>query len=49
MDLKQVLVVIEPESEKQPALENVLLLVKYQNFDITLISCDYTQYLVEDY
>ena len=49
MDLKQVLVVVEPESETQPALEKVLVLARYQNFDITLMSCDYTQYLVEGY
>jgi len=49
MGLNNVLVVIEPDSETQPALEKVLVLAKYQSFDVTLISCDYTQYLVEGY
>jgi universal stress protein E len=49
MDLKNVVVVIEPNSETQPALEKVLVLSRYQSFDVTLVSCDYTQYLVEGY
>lgn len=49
MGLNNVLVVIEPDSETQPALEKVIVLARYQSFDVTLISCDYTQYLVEGY
>ncbi len=49
MDLKTVLVVIEPDSESQPALDKVLNLAKRESFDLKLISCDYTQYLVEGY
>ena len=48
-EIKRVLVVIEPEQEHQPALDRVLQLEKLVDFDIKLIACDYTQYLVEGY
>lgn len=49
LDLKQVMVVVDPEQEAQPALEKVLQLARRDDFDITLISVEYTQYLVEGY
>ena len=49
MDLKTVLVVIDPDSEQQPTLEKVLVLAKSSGFRLRLLSCDYTQYLVEGY
>lgn len=49
LNLKQVLVVVDPEQEEQPALDKVLALEKLADFDITLLSCGYTQYLVEGY
>jgi universal stress protein E len=49
MELNKVLVVIEPDTETQPALEKVLVLARLQSFSIKLISVDYTQYLVEGY
>lgn len=48
-DLKKVLVVIDTDHEKQLALERVLQLAKLSDFEIRLISCDYTRYLVEGY
>ncbi len=48
-DIKKVIVVIDPDSESQPALTKVLVLAKLMDFDIKLIACDYTQYLVEGY
>ncbi len=48
-EIKKVIVVIEPDSESQPALEKVLLLAKLMELEIELIACDYTQYLVEGY
>lgn len=47
--LKNVLVVLDPDQEEQPALEKVLALAKLEDFNITLLSCEYTQYLVEGY
>ncbi len=49
MVLNNVLVVIDPDSEEQPTLAKALLLAKVQPFRIRLLSCDYTQYLVEGY
>jgi len=49
IDFKKVIVVIDPDSETQPALDKVLHLAKRVDFDLKLISCDYTQYLVEGY
>lgn len=49
LNLKKALVVIDPDSEHQPALDKVLVLEKYINLEIKLIACDYTQYLVEGY
>ncbi len=47
--LDKVLVVIEPGNEQQPALDKVLHLAKKVEFDLLLVACDYTQYLVEGY
>jgi universal stress protein E len=49
LNLKRVLVVVDPDQEEQTALEKVLTLEKVADFDITLLSCGYTQYLVEGY
>lgn len=49
LDLKNVLVVLDPDQEDQPALDKVLRLAKLADFNITLLSCEYTQYLVEGY
>ena len=49
MKVQKVLVVIDPEQETQPALDRVLSLEHLAEIDITLIACDYTEYLVEGY
>jgi len=49
LNLKKVLVVIEPDKEDQPALDKVLALEKLVELEIKLVACDYTQYLVEGY
>lgn len=48
-EINKVMVVIDPDQESQPALEKVLVLAKLMNFELKLIACDYTQYLVEGY
>lgn len=48
-DLKKVVVVVDPEQEEQPALDKVLTLAKLADFELVLLSCEYTQYLVEGY
>jgi universal stress protein E len=49
LELKNVVVALDPQQEQQPALDKVLTLAKLADFDITLISSEYTQYLVEGY
>jgi len=49
LKLKNVAVVLDPQQEQQPALDKVLTLARLADFDITLISAEYTQYLVEGY
>ena len=49
LKLKKVLVVVDPEQESQPALDKVLVLAHREDFDIILLACDYTDYLVEGY
>lgn len=49
LELRNVVVALDPEQEHQPALDKVLALAKLADFDITLISVEYTQYLVEGY
>ena len=49
LNLKKVIVVIDPHSESQPGLQKVLQLAKFMDFDLKLIACEYTQYLVEGY
>lgn len=49
LELNNVLVVLDPDQEEQPALDKVLTLAKAADFNITLLSCEYTQYLVEGY
>lgn len=47
--LRKVLVVINPEEERQPALEKCLYLAKQMDMDLRLVASDYTEYLVEGY
>jgi universal stress protein E len=49
LKLNKVLVVVDPEQELQPALDKVLSLARLADFEIQLIACDYTAYLVEGY
>jgi len=49
LKLQKVLVVIDPEQESQPALDKVLMLARLADFELTLLACDYTEYLVEGY
>ena len=49
MNIKKVLVVIEPDQETQPALDKVMMMAKDTQFEITLIASDYTDYLIEGY
>jgi len=48
-DPKRVLVVIDPYTHTQLALEKTLELEKICEFEIRLIACDYSQHLVEGY
>ena len=48
-DLKKVLVVIDTDHETQLALDRVVQLARLSDFEIRLISCDYSRYLVEGY
>lgn len=49
LKLQKVLVVVDPEQEAQPALEKILTLARLAEFELTLLACDYTEYLVEGY
>ncbi|MFT7140378.1 MAG: universal stress protein E [Sulfitobacter sp.] len=49
LKLNKVLVVVDPEQELQPALDKVLSLARLADFEIQLIACEYTEYLVEGY
>jgi len=49
LDLKKVVVVIDPDRESQPALDKLVALARLAEFDIRMVACDYTQYLVEGY
>jgi len=44
-----VVAVVEPDSEEQPAIERMKLLAKFVDFDVKLVACDYSQFLVEGY
>lgn len=48
-DIKRVVAVVEPDSDTQPAIERMKLLARFVDFDVKLIACDYSQYLVEGY
>lgn len=48
-DIKRVVAVVEPGSDEQPAVERMKLLAKFVDFEVKLIACDYSQYLVEGY
>ena len=47
--LRRVLVVINPEDDKHPALEKCLRVAMHVDIDVRLVACDYTEYLVEGY
>ncbi|HKI74357.1 MAG TPA: universal stress protein [Pseudomonadales bacterium] len=49
LKLSQVVVAVDPQQEHQPALDKVLTLARLDDFDITLLSVEYSQYLVEGY
>jgi universal stress protein E len=48
-ELQRVIAVVDPELDTQPAIERMLILAKTMEFDIKLVACDYSQYLVEGY
>jgi hypothetical protein len=48
-DIRRVVAIVEPGSETQPAIERLNYLAKSMEFDVMLIACDYSQYLVEGY
>ncbi len=48
-DIRRVVAIVEPGSETQPAIERLKYLAKSMDFDVMLIACDYSQYLVEGY
>ncbi len=48
-DIKRVVAIVEPGAERQPALERVKYLSGHMEFELKLIACDYSQYLVEGY
>ena len=49
LNIEKVVVVIDPASESQTGLQKVLHLARLMDFDLKLIACEYTQYLVEGY
>ena len=49
LNIKKVIVVIDPSSASQPGLQKLLQLARLVDFDLKLIACEYTQYLVEGY
>ena len=49
LKLNNVLVVVDPQQVQQPALDKVLTLAKLDDFDITLLSVEFNQYLLEGY
>lgn len=49
LELNNVVVALDPHQEYQPALTKVLALARLAEFDITLISSEYAQHLVEGY
>ena len=46
---QKILLVIDPEQKDQLALDKVLKIAKHANSEITLLSCEYTDYLSEGY
>lgn len=48
-EIKRVVAVVEPGSETQPAIDRMKYLAKSMDFEVRLIACDYSQYLVEGY
>jgi universal stress protein E len=48
-DIRRVVAVVEPGSDTQPAIDRMKMLAKFVDFDVKLVACDYSQYLVEGY
>jgi hypothetical protein len=48
-DIKRVLVVVEPGEETQPAIDRLRSLAGCFELEAKLITCNYSQYLVEGY
>ncbi|MFT4799221.1 MAG: universal stress protein E [Candidatus Azotimanducaceae bacterium] len=46
---KKVMVVIDSESDHQVALDKALRFARVDDFELVLLSCDHTEYLVEGY
>ncbi len=49
LELSKILVVIEPDSDTQPALEKAVQLAKYSDSELELIIADYNAYLEDGY
>jgi universal stress protein E len=49
LELDKILVVIEPDSESQPALEKAVQLAEYADSELELITADYNPYLERSY
>ena len=47
--IERVMAVIEPGAEQQPVLDRLTQLARSLDFEVKLVCCDYTQYLVEGY
>ena len=46
---KKVMVVIDADADHQVSLDKALKLAKQDDFELILLSCDHTQYLLEGY
>ena len=49
LELSRILVVIEPGSDSQPALDKAVQLAKYTDSELELMICDYSAYLEDGY
>ena len=47
--IERVMAIIEPGAEDQPVIDRLVYLAKSLDFEVKLVCCDYTQYLVEGY
>lgn len=48
-NISRVVAIVEPESERQPSIERLTVLARSFDFEVLLVACDYSQYLVEGY